>query len=196
MSGRPIILIAGNLLATAFIWPGLLLRYTRRYHWIAGYNRAPSDEQQNYDIEGLSHHLGNGLFTIGVCLLGATIAIALGSAGWFMGLVGAMIFFCFLIVVGGQKFTPRARFPLPGESGHTTHRFFRWLLPERSYRAMESGTRHWQYEFACGHTKDYWDAGGIRYKALGKPLELRGCERCGKISMQKVRRKPPMADAV
>ena len=32
----------------------LLLRYTRRYHWIAGYNTASSEEKKQYDIEGLS----------------------------------------------------------------------------------------------------------------------------------------------
>lgn len=176
-------------MAVAFLWPGALLRYRERYDWVAGYNRASEEEKLEYDIEGLSHHLGNGLMTLGVLILGASLALALGRTGWSLGLMGVFVFVAFLIVVGGQKFTPQARFPQPGESGHTLHRFLRWLLPDRRYRALEASTRQWVYECSCGNLEDYWEAGGVRYKAVGEPRQLRRCQACGRTSFQKVRRR-------
>ena len=190
MSNTGVIVIGGVLFAAGFVWPGLLLRYTRRYHWIAGYNTASSEEKKQYDVEGLSQHLGNGVSMLGVCLLGASIALALDRTGWIIAFIVAFLSIVAIIIIGGQKFTPRARFPAKGESGHTFQRFLRWLLPEGAYRALETGTRQWQIECACGNAQDFWDAGGIRYKAVGEPRQLYTCKSCSKTSMQKIRRKP------
>jgi len=182
------LLLIGFVAAALLIWPGALLRYSRRDHWIAGYNAASQAEREKYDIEGLSHHLGNGLVTLGVLVFAASIALALESMRWLAGLLTAFLLVAFIIVVGGQKFTPAARFPASGESAHATHRVLRWLVSEKMYRALEAATHEWEYECACGQTEDYWEAGGIR-KAVGQRRELRKCERCGKTSLQKVRRK-------
>ena len=103
MSDIGIILIGGALCALGLVWPGALLRYSRRYHWIAGYNSASADEQESYDVEGLSHHLGNGLITLGACLVAAAIALVLEHTGWFIAFIAGFLFVVVIIIIGGQK---------------------------------------------------------------------------------------------
>ena len=70
------------------------------------------------------------------------------------------------------------------------HSFLLWLLPEKAFRAIERGTRQWaQVCSTCGHVQDFWDAGGVRYKACGEPGKLMFCENCQKLHMHKIRMK-------
>jgi hypothetical protein len=47
------------------------------------------------------------------------------------------------------------------------HKFLKFILPAGAFAAVEAGTREWLIECRCGHRQDYWDAGGVRYKAVG-----------------------------
>lgn len=87
-----------------------------------------------------------------------------------------------LIVVGGRKFTPHA--PKPGE-----HRILRALLSENAFRAVREGTRQWLIECPCGHKDDFWQRGGVRFKAVGEPRHWTGCPDCKQATWHRVRRK-------
>jgi len=67
-SERTIILMTGMLLSTIFIILGILIHRYKYYNLIAGYNSAPEHIKKQYDIEGLTKHIGNGLITPGVLL--------------------------------------------------------------------------------------------------------------------------------
>ena len=69
------------------------------------------------------------------------------------------------------------------------HKFLRFVLPARAFEAIKSGTRHWLVECRCGMKRDYWDAGGVRYKGFGEPRQLQACAACGKFTWHIVRRK-------
>lgn len=175
-------------MAGCLFYVGARLRYGENHEWIAGYNRASVEERREYDIEGLSHHLGNGLMTLGVLLLLATLASCL-SWWTFVGVtIGAFILVAIVIPIGGQRFTPRGRRPKTADDRHA---FLKWLLPDRAYRAVERGTRQWWIECPRGHLVDFWEAGGVRYKAVGEPRQWAYCERCHSSSFHRVRRKQP-----
>ncbi len=69
------------------------------------------------------------------------------------------------------------------------HLFLKFILPERMFVAIKSGTRNWLIECPCGYKRDLWDAGGVRYKGFGEPRQLGKCARCGDVTWHKVRRK-------
>jgi hypothetical protein len=69
------------------------------------------------------------------------------------------------------------------------HRFLRFILPAKAFAAVKAGTKSWLVECQCGHKHDYWDAGGVRYKAAGEPRRLCYCPACRKGTIQKVRKK-------
>ena len=69
------------------------------------------------------------------------------------------------------------------------HRFLKFILPARAFAAVKAGTKAWLAECACGHKRDVWDSGGVRYKAAGEPRQLARCPACGKATMHKIRRK-------
>jgi hypothetical protein len=69
------------------------------------------------------------------------------------------------------------------------HRLLKALLPAKAFDALRRGTREWLTECRCGHVRDYWDAGGIRYKATGEPRRAVYCPVCGKNTLQKIRKK-------
>jgi len=177
-----LILLFGGLVALALISLGAKLRYGQAYWMIAGYNTASPEVKKQYDIEGLSHHIGNGLTTMGVFLVFATVAAARDNLTWCLSSMGLFVGVAFLVVVGGRKFMPNA--PTPGE-----HRLLKAIVPERAFNAMRAGTRNWLIECKCGHRTDYWEAGGVRYKAVGERRELRGCPSCAKLTWHRVRRK-------
>ncbi len=53
------------------------------------------------------------------------------------------------------------------------------LLPTRWVAAIEAKSRQWVMRCVCGHEISIWDAGGIRFKAAGKPRRWARCPRCG-----------------
>jgi hypothetical protein len=69
------------------------------------------------------------------------------------------------------------------------HRFLKFVLPAKAFAAVKAGTKEWLMECSCGHKQDFWDSGGVRYKATGEPSRLGRCPSCGKNTMQKIRRK-------
>lgn len=69
------------------------------------------------------------------------------------------------------------------------HRLLKLVLPERVFEAVKAGTQQWLAECPCGHKQDYWDLGGVRYKAAGQPRQLAPCPVCGKRTLHTIRRK-------
>ena len=69
------------------------------------------------------------------------------------------------------------------------HKFLRSILPARAFAAVEAGTRQWLIECPCGHKRDFWDAGGVRYKAVGEPRQWLACPACNQAKWHKVRKK-------
>ena len=109
--------------------------------------------------------------------------------GWFPW-IGVLFFVVVLIiVVGGYKFRPRR----PADPPFVNQRFLQWLLPERAYAAIERGTRQWVIECKCGLTRDFWEAGGVRHKAVGERRMFTPCERCQRITWQKLRKPTPVS---
>ena len=71
------------------------------------------------------------------------------------------------------------------------HRFLKFLLPAKLLAAVRAGTKEWLAECSCGHKQDYWDAGGVRYKATGEPRQVVHCPACGKSTVHRIRKKTP-----
>ena len=69
------------------------------------------------------------------------------------------------------------------------HRFLRFILPDRAFAAVKAGTKQWLAECPCGHKRDVWDSGGVRYKAFGEPRDLARCPACGKMTWHRIRKK-------
>lgn len=70
------------------------------------------------------------------------------------------------------------------------HRFLKFILPEKWFEAVKAGTKQWLIECrSCGHKRDIWDEGGIRYKAAGEPVSLGVCPICNKKTWHKARKK-------
>lgn len=69
------------------------------------------------------------------------------------------------------------------------HKFLRFILPTRAFEAVKAGTKEWLMECPCGYKQDFWDAGGVRYKAVGEPRQLYKCTKCGKAKWHKIRKK-------
>jgi len=84
----------------------------------------------------------------------------------------------------GQSAAPDERTRMSG-----IQRFLKWLLPARWFEAIRTGTKLWVAECPCGHVRDYWEAGGIRYKAAGEPRQIAKCPACGKMTWHRVRKK-------
>ena len=69
------------------------------------------------------------------------------------------------------------------------HRFLKFILPAKAFAAVREETKEWLVECPCGHKRDVWDSGGVRYKAAGERKQLRFCPLCGKSTMHKIRKK-------
>lgn len=183
------ILLTAALFAAPLLVLGVRLRVDHAFELVAGYNRASEEERAKYDIEGLANHLGNGLLTLGCLLLGGAGSYVLGQEGLAWIALGLFVACAFLIVVGGQKFLPAARHPAPGRPVGSLQRGLRRILPARAFDAIEAGTRQWWIECSCGSRRDLWEAGGIRYKAVGEPRMWGRCPNCEKATWQRVHRK-------
>lgn len=68
-------------------------------------------------------------------------------------------------------------------------RILRFILPARAFAAIKTGTKQWLVECPCGKKLDYWDIGGIRYRAVGEPRLLLRCPSCGKVTPHRIRKK-------
>jgi hypothetical protein len=69
-------------------------------------------------------------------------------------------------------------------------RFLLAILPSSIGKAMEQQSRLWMYRCGeCGYEISVWGAGGIRYKAAGRPRRYRRCDKCGQASWQEVSKK-------
>ena len=71
----------------------------------------------------------------------------------------------------------------------TPHRFLKIILPETLFEKIKAGTKLWLLECPCGHKRDLWNAGGLRYKAVGEKRQYLKCPECGKGTWHKVRMK-------
>ena len=69
------------------------------------------------------------------------------------------------------------------------HRFLRFILPAKAFAAVRAGTKEWLAECSCGHKRDVWNSGGVRFMAAGEPRRLGYCPACGKLTMHKIRKK-------
>ena len=69
------------------------------------------------------------------------------------------------------------------------HRFLRFILPTRAFNTVRAGTKLWLIECPCGHKRDLWDLGGVRYKAAGEPRQLVRCPECDRNRWHKTRKK-------
>jgi DNA-directed RNA polymerase subunit RPC12/RpoP len=69
------------------------------------------------------------------------------------------------------------------------HRFLKFILPAKAFTAVREGTKQWLAECPCGHRRDLWDSGGVRYKAAGEPRQMGSCPACGKATLHKIRKK-------
>jgi DNA-directed RNA polymerase subunit RPC12/RpoP len=69
------------------------------------------------------------------------------------------------------------------------HGFLKFILPAGAFEAVKAGTKQWLAECPCGHKRDVWDSGGVRYLAAGEPRRLARCPKCGKFTLCKIRRK-------
>lgn len=69
------------------------------------------------------------------------------------------------------------------------HKFLKLILPQSLFEALKAETKQWLLQCPCGHKRDLWDAGGIRYKAAGEPRRYLKCPKCGQRTWHKVRKK-------
>ena len=69
------------------------------------------------------------------------------------------------------------------------HGFLKFILPAKAFAAVRAGTKKWLAECQCGHKRDFWDAGGVRYMAKGGERNYTRCPACGKSTWHKIRKK-------
>jgi ribosomal protein S27E len=71
-------------------------------------------------------------------------------------------------------------------------KFILSLMPKTWADAAEADSRAWMMKCgACGHEQSVWDAGGIRWKAVGNSRNYRRCIKCRAFSWQRLSRKAP-----
>ena len=52
------------------------------------------------------------------------------------------------------------------------------LLPRKWAESMEAESRVWMVRCPCGFERSVWEAGGIRWKAVGKEKCFLACPQC------------------
>ena len=187
---RNLIIFAGFTLSFIFIILGILIDRYKYYNLIAGYNLEPQHIKKQYDIEGLAKHIGNGLITLGVLLIISALFLYFSFLKLLTATIFLFLFIVLIILLGSRKFMPYTQNLMKESPSDARHHFVHWLLPEKIFRALEKGTRKWLQECRhCGYKQDYWEAGNIRYNAIGEPTQLQWCENCKKLRLHKVRKK-------
>lgn len=64
------------------------------------------------------------------------------------------------------------------------------IIPDRMAASMEAESREWMMRCrTCGWERSVWDAGGLRWKAKGKPRTRMRCLQCNKNRWADVYRK-------
>lgn len=185
-----VISLTGFTLSAIFIIQGILIYYYKCYNLIAGYNLSSENIKKQYDIEGLSKHIGHGLIVLGVLLFVSTILILTGLITLFTITAFIVLFMVLIIILGSRKFMPYTQNLIKESPSDAKHHFLHWILPEKVFRALEKGSRQWLQQCRhCGYKQDYWEAGNIRYKAIGEPTKLLWCENCKKFRFHKIRKK-------
>ena len=187
---RNLVLMTGLVLSPIFIIFGILIVRYKYYNLIAGYNLSPDHIKKQYDIVGLSRHIGNGLITLGVVLILATVFLYFGFTKLLIAAFFIFLFIVLIMLIGSFKFMPYTQNLIKDSPSDAKHHFLHWLLPTKFYRAIEKGTIKWLQECRhCGYKMDYWEAGNVRYKAIGEPTQLQWCESCKKLRLHKIRKK-------
>ncbi len=195
MSSEPLnnpvfIIVSGSIIASAFFLLGLLIYRYKCYGLIIGYKHAPEHIKQQYDIEGLAKHVGQGLMTLAVLLIIGTVLLYFGLYGWFIAIMCVFILIAVIIPLGTSKFMPEQQQLITACSADAKHPILRRILPAGVYRSLEQSTRRWvQVCSKCGHKQDFWEAGGVRKGGIGEPRALQYCENCAKLHMHKIRKK-------
>jgi hypothetical protein len=64
------------------------------------------------------------------------------------------------------------------------------VLPAAIAKDMENESRAWIMTCSQGHEQSIWDAGGIRYKAAGKPVKFAWCPKCHGFRAQTLHYRP------
>jgi hypothetical protein len=79
----------------------------------------------------------------------------------------------------------------PDRQRSAAQRFFTGMLPWWA-ESMERESKEWIATCPnCGHERNYWEMGSIRWKAKSKGLRVGfHCPACGKRGLHKVERRP------
>ena len=66
------------------------------------------------------------------------------------------------------------------------------LMPRTWREAAIADSKLWQTRCSsCGHLSNFWDMGGLRWKAYGEPLTGFPCPTCGRFRMHKITKPDP-----
>ena len=77
----------------------------------------------------------------------------------------------------------------------TLGQWLRGKFTPPSLQEVEAQTRQWEIACkTCGASKDLWEAGGVRYRAVGTKSVLGRCSGCGdKLRIMKIYRRTDAA---
>ena len=60
------------------------------------------------------------------------------------------------------------------------------VMPPKMRAEAENESRRWIAACPnCQSVNSVWDVGGMRYKAVGNPIKLAQCPKCGKIGLHR-----------
>lgn len=66
----------------------------------------------------------------------------------------------------------------------------KFFSSKEKFAAIEKETKEWKFTCSsCSTTHNFWELGGVRYKAKGEPMVRIKCPNCSETAMQKVYRK-------
>ncbi|MBS0660251.1 MAG: hypothetical protein JSR82_18675 [Verrucomicrobia bacterium] len=65
---------------------------------------------------------------------------------------------------------------------------FSRVMPRHVVDRMEAESRAWKAKCPCGCNLSFWERGGVRFGASGKPQQLLKCPECQQWTMHTVTR--------
>jgi hypothetical protein len=69
------------------------------------------------------------------------------------------------------------------------HDLLQAIVPRRWADEMEAESRSWMLRCGtCGLERSVWEAGGVRWKAAGRPSRLSRCPQCGRATWHTLHR--------